>query len=128
MLIGAGVIAYALNHLGLPLTPDRWAMFFVLLVCAAIILYSLIMLLITCAFWFVQLENVLELLFTFYEAGRFPVSVFPTWLRAILVFVVPIAFITTIPAAVIIGRLNAEFVACTAFWRYAVRHYNSASS
>lgn len=56
------------------------------------------------------MENVMELLFTFYEAGRFPVSVFPTWLRAILTFVMPIAFITTVPAAVIIGRLNAEFV------------------
>jgi ABC-2 type transport system permease protein len=140
MLIGAGVIAYALNHLGATLTPDRWAMFLMLLLCAAIILYSLIMLLITSAFWFVQLENVMELMFTFYEAGRFPVSVFPAWLRAILTFVVPIAFITTVPAAVIIGRLNAEFVllavivtavlfvVCTAFWRFAVRHYSSASS
>jgi ABC-2 type transport system permease protein len=140
MLIGAGVIAYALNHLGATLTLDRGTMFLVLLICAAIILYSLIMLLITSAFWFVQLENVMELMFTFYEAGRFPVSVFPAWLRAILTFVVPIAFITTVPAAVIIGRLNAEFVllavivtavlfvVCTAFWRFAVRHYSSASS
>ena len=140
MLIGAGVIGYALNHLGLTLTADRFAMFLVLLACAAIILYALIMLLITSAFWFVRLENVMELLFTFYEAGRFPVSVFPTWLRTILTFVVPIAFITTVPAAVIIGRLNAEFVllavvvaavlfaVCTAYWRFAVRHYSSASS
>ena len=140
MLIGAGMIAYALNHLGLTLTADRFAMFLALLVCAAIILYALIMLLITSAFWFVRLENVMELLFTFYEAGRFPVSVFPAWLRAILTFVVPIAFITTVPAAVIIGRLNAEFVllavvvtailftVCTAYWRFAVRHYSSASS
>jgi ABC-2 type transport system permease protein len=140
MLIGAGIIVYALNHLGATLTLDRLAMFCVLLLCAAIILYALIMLLITSAFWFVQLENVMELLFTFYEAGRFPVSVFPAWLRAILTFVVPIAFITTVPAAVIIGRLDAEFVvlavvvtailftACAAFWRFAVRHYSSASS
>ena len=140
MLIGAGVIGYALSRLGLTLAPDRWVMFFALLICAAIILYSLIMLLITSAFWFVRLENVMELLFTFYEAGRFPVTVFPAWLRIILTIVVPIAFITTVPAAVIIGRLNAEFLllavvvtavllaTCTAYWRFAVRHYSSASS
>jgi ABC-2 type transport system permease protein len=140
MLIGVGVIAYALSHLAVTVALDRWLMFAVLLVCAAIILYALIMLLITSAFWFVQLENVMELLFTFYEAGRFPVSVFPVWLRAILTFIVPIAFITTVPAAVILGRLNAEFVVfavivtvilfagCVAFWRFAVRHYSSASS
>ena len=139
-LIGAGVIAYALAHLNVTLTVERGLIFGVLLVCAAIILYALIMLLITSAFWFVQLENVMELLFTFYETGRFPVSVFPAWLRAILTFIVPIAFITTIPAAAIIGRLNLEFVllavivaavllaACMAFWRFAVRHYSSASS
>jgi ABC-2 type transport system permease protein len=140
MLIGLGVIAFALNRLGVSPTLDRVAMFLVLLVCAAIILYALIMLLITSGFWFVQLENVMELLFTFYEAGRFPVTVFPGWLRVMLTFVVPIAFITTVPAAVVLGRLNAEFVllavivtavlftACAAFWRYAVRHYSSASS
>jgi ABC-2 type transport system permease protein len=140
MLIGVGVIAYALSHLHVTLTPDRWLIFGALLICAAIILYALIMLLITSAFWFVQLENVMELMFTFYEAGRFPVSVFPAWLRAILTFIVPIAFITTVPAAAIIGRLNPEFVllavivtalmfaACVLFWRFAVRHYSSASS
>jgi len=140
MLIGLGVLAYALNRLGVSPAPDRVVMFLILLICAAIILYSLIMLLITSGFWFVQLENVMELLFTFYEAGRFPVTVFPGWLRVMLTFVVPIAFITTVPAAVVLGRLNAEFVllaviitaglfaACVAFWRYAVRHYSSASS
>jgi ABC-2 type transport system permease protein len=140
MLIGGGIIIYALGRLEVTLTLDRVVMAALLMICAAIILYALIMLLITSAFWFVQLENVMELLFTFYEAGRFPVSVFPAWLRLILTFVVPIAFITTVPAAVVLGRLNAEFVligvivtavlfaACVAFWRYAVRHYSSASS
>ncbi len=140
MLIGAGIIVYALHRLNVTLTPDRLAMFGALLACAAIILYALIMLLITSAFWFVQLENVMELMFTFYEAGRFPVNVFPNAVRLILTFVVPIAFITTVPAAVVLGRLNAEFVlfalivttvlfaACVAFWRFAVKHYSSASS
>lgn len=140
VLIGVGVIVYALAHLPHAVTLDRLLLFLVLLGCAAVMLYSLVMLLITSAFWFVQLENVMELLFTFYEAGRFPVTIFPAWMRLVLTFVVPIAFITTVPAAVVLGRLNAEFVlysigiaallflACTAYWRFAVRHYSSASS
>lgn len=138
-LIGAGVIAYALSRLPAP-PPDRFLLFLGLAVCAAIMLYSLVMLLITSAFWFVQLENVMELLFTFYEAGRFPVTIFPAWLRLVLTFVVPIAFITTIPAEVLLGRRTAEialaavaiaailFTACALYWRFAVRHYSSASS
>ncbi len=139
VLIGLALIVYALAHLP-PVSLDRALMFLVLAACAAIMLYALIMLLITSAFWFVQLENVMELIFTFYEAGRFPVTIFPTWVRAVLTFVVPIAFITTVPAAVVLGRLNVEFVlysigvaallftASALFWRYAVRHYSSASS
>ncbi len=140
VLIGLGLILYALAHVSQAPSLDKVLMFVVLALCAAIMLYSLVMLLITSAFWFVQLENVMELIFTFYEAGRFPVSIFPAWMRAVLTFVVPIAFITTVPAAVLLGRLNFEFVlysigiaallfvASAAFWRFAVRHYSSASS
>ena len=87
-----------------------------------------------------MLENVMELLYTFFEAGRFPITIFPTWVRILLTFVVPTAFITTVPASVLLGRLGGVFVLyslgvtaalCTVsvlFWRYAVRHYSSASS
>jgi ABC-2 type transport system permease protein len=140
VLIGIGIVLYALPYLPTQPSPDRVLMFVVLILCAAVMLYSLIMLLITSAFWFVQLENITELIFTFYEAGRFPVNIFPFWVRVLLTFVVPIAFITTVPASVLLGRLNAEFVlysigiaailfvASSVFWRFAVRHYSSASS
>jgi len=139
-LLGAGLIVYATAQLDATPAPDRIAMFILLGACAAVIMYALVMLLVTSAFWLVQLENVMELLFTFYEAGRFPVTVFPAWVRALLTFVVPIAFVTTVPASVLLGRLNVEFVlyavgvaailftASVLFWRYAVRHYSSASS
>ncbi len=140
VLIGLGLVLYALPYLPSQPSPDRVLMFIVLILCAATMLYSLIMLLITSAFWFVQLENITELIFTFYEAGRFPVNIFPFWVRVLLTFIVPIAFITTVPASVLLGRLNAEFVlysigiaailfvASSLFWRFAVRHYSSASS
>jgi ABC-2 type transport system permease protein len=60
--------------------------------------------------------------------------------RALLTFVVPIAFVTTVPASVLLGRLGGEFALYAAgvaailfttsvlFWRFAVRHYSSASS
>src|SRR3990172_946101 len=139
-LLGVGLIVYATAQLDATPAPDRIAMFILLGACAAVIMYALVVLLVPSAFWLVQLENVMELLFTFYEAGRFPVTVFPAWVRALLTFVVPIAFVTTVPASVLLGRLNVEFVlyavgvaailftASVLFWRYAVRHYSSASS
>ena len=140
VLLGLGVVGYGIGQLVAWPSPTHLLLFFVLCLCAIIILYSLVMLLVTSAFWFVQLENVMELLYTFYEAGRFPVTIFPAWVRMLLTFVVPIAFITTVPASVLLGRLSGVFVlyslgvtavlftASVLFWRYAVRHYSSASS
>jgi ABC-2 type transport system permease protein len=138
--LGAGVILYAMSRLHIGISVDMALFFVVLIVCAGTILYAIVVLLVTSAFWLVQLENVMELLFTFYEAGRFPVTIFPAWVRALLTFVVPIAFVTTIPASVLLGRLHAEYVLYSIgvaallltlsalYWRYAVRHYSSASS
>lgn len=121
-------------------SPTQFLLFLGLCLCGIIILYSLVMLLATSAFWFVQLENVMELLYIFFEAGRFPITIFPAWVRILLTFVVPIAFITTMPASVLLGRLDgvfalyslgvtaALFTTSVLYWRYALRHYSSTSS
>ena len=98
ILLGLGVGAYGMAQLAEWPSLVRFLLFIVLCLCGIVILYSLVMLLVTSAFWFVQLENVMELLYTFFEAGRFPITIFPTWVRILLTFVVPIAFITTVPA------------------------------
>ena len=102
--------------------------------------YSLWLLLVTLAFWFVRVDNFAEIFWTFYEAGRFPVYVYRGTLRFILTFIVPIAFLTTFPAAALLGELSriyivgavimaaALFYASVRFWRYAIRFYSSASS
>ena len=140
VVLGASLVLYAVGQLDSRPQPLHILYFLLLLGCALLIMYSLVMLLITSAFWFVQLENIMELLFTFYEAGRFPVTIFPGWVRVILTFVVPIAFVTTIPASVLLARLDGVFVAYAVlvaaalltasvlFWNYAIRHYSSASS
>lgn len=140
VLLGLGIVVYSVNQSALQPTAPTILLFIALCLCAVVIMYALVMLLITSAFWFVQVDNVMELLFTFYEAGRFPVTIFPAWIRAVLTFVVPVAFVTTVPAAILLGRMSWLFglysLAATVllfslsalFWRYAVRHYSSASS
>lgn len=140
VLIGVGIVFYALALQPSPPSAGNVLLFGLLCICAVVILYSLMMLLITSAFWFVQLENVMELLLIFFDAARFPVTIFPAWLRILLTFVVPIAFVTTFPAAVLLNRLDSGFVLLSiaiailmlsvsiAFWRFALRHYASASS
>ena len=103
-------------------------------------LYAVWFMLTTTAFWFVKVENIPELFHSIFAAGRFPISAFPPWIRLLLTFVVPVAFITSVPAEAAVGRLDwatgaqagaaavVAFAASRAFWRLALRGYTSASS
>src|SRR5260370_41575922 len=47
------------------------------------------------AFWFIRVDNALIIFLAFWEAGRWPVQVYPEWLGRTLTFLVPVAFATT---------------------------------
>lgn len=139
-LVGVALVLYGIWAQGATVGPAQLAAFALLMVCGTVIAYSVWMLLTTTAFWLVRIENISELLTAIYETGRFPVSAFGTWIRIVLTFVVPIAFLTTFPAAALLGILDPRYLliaplmagglllACRAFWRVALRSYTSASS
>ncbi|NJN87176.1 MAG: ABC transporter permease [Leptolyngbyaceae cyanobacterium SL_7_1] len=105
-----------------------------------LILYSLWFMLGATSIWFVKIYNVTEVLRGLLEAGRFPMVAYPTAYRFFFTFIVPVAFLTTIPAEVLlsrsevgwmiaaIGLATALLIAARAFWRFALRFYTSASS
>ncbi|MGQ9482791.1 ABC transporter permease [Chloroflexus sp.] len=139
-LVGFGLIIYGLWLGQIWPTPFQLLAFLFLLACGMVIAYAIWMLLVTTAFWLVQVENVTELLTAIYETGRFPVTAYSQWLRLVLTFVIPIAFLTTFPAAALIGLLAPFYLllapiiagilllASRAFWRVGLRSYTSASS
>lgn len=139
-LVGAALIGYGLWMQGHVPTPAQALMFVLLMACGALIAYGLWMILVTTAFWLVRVENIAELLTAIYDTGRFPVTAFSTGIRIALTFVVPIAFLTTFPAAALLGILDPIYLALApliaallifasrAFWRLALRSYTSASS
>ena len=70
---------------------------------------------------------------------RYPVTAYPGALRFVFVYLLPIAWTTTIPASALTGRLGPEialaaaavaalaFVLARLFWRAALRRYTGAS-
>jgi viologen exporter family transport system permease protein len=94
----------------------------------------------TGAFWIVRMENVLELFEGIYQTGRWPVTVYPGWLRYSVTFLVPIGFAVTVPAEALTSRLQwqtlvfavafgiAVFAFTRWFWHYGLRHYSGASA
>ncbi len=139
VVVGMGVVAWAIS--GIPGTTAGGVVLGAILAGAALaIVYAIWFMLTTTAFWFVRVENVTELFNGVFRAGQFPVTVFPGRIRIFFTFVVPIAFITTVPAEALIGRLDATtaatavgvalalLIAARLLWRWAVSSYTSASS
>lgn len=140
--VSAGLLLILISLWQLHMEPRLLSilLFLVLLATGAIILYSILLALVTLSFWFVNVTNILELIWSVYEAGRVPVDVFPRLVRMVLTFVIPIAFITTVPAEALLNKVNPRFatlsllmatialLASSGFWNYATRYYTSASS
>jgi ABC-2 type transport system permease protein len=114
-----------------------WAV--VPLVSGAVLLYALWFLVATTAVWFTKVYNATEVLRGLLDAGRFPMAAYPAAYRFVFTFVVPIAFLTTVPAEVLLGRASVPLVlaspvvaavallAARAFWKRALRSYSGAS-
>ncbi|MFQ6537108.1 ABC transporter permease [Aphanothece stagnina] len=137
---GLGLSLWAAGRAGA--SWEAWAVGLaaLMLVSSAVILYSLWFLLAALSIWFVKIWNATEVLRYTLVAGRYPVSAYPPALRLVFTFVLPVAFLTTVPAEAILGRasvpwtLGAMAMALIAalasrwFWRHALRYYTSASS
>jgi ABC-2 type transport system permease protein len=140
LLVGAVLIGYALFQLRLWPGLGQWIGFVALGLAAMALLYALMALLSALCFWVVDIANIDELVFGLLEAARFPAQAFPEPARGLISFVIPIAFISTVPAEALLGRLTpglalyglacagvALFLSARA-WRAAVSSYTSASS
>lgn len=137
---GLALVGYAAWRMGIALTPGRILIFLLLLAFSLIILYAIMLGVMTLCFWFVRLENLMALLWAFWETGRYPITVYRGIPRFVLTYLIPVAFVTTVPAEVITGRLHFPtviqagvlatllFFGASALWRFALRHYTSASS
>ena len=106
MASGLGVLITALVRLGAQVGPVQAGLFIGMLLTGSAIIYSFWTMLATLSFWFVRVENILEIFRSMYEAGRWPVSLYPPWLRFVLSFIVPVAFVTTVPVEALTGRLS----------------------
>lgn len=138
--MGIVIVFIAFARAGVTPTGAQIAAFAVAIVCACVIVYAFWLMLATVAFWFVKVENILVIFQSMYSAGRWPVTIYPPALRAMLTFLVPVAFAVTVPAQALVGKLTPTtlagaialaatiFTAARLFWNYGVRHYSGASA
>lgn len=140
VVTGAIVLGVAGTQLERRVGIDDAAAFSLALVLGAVMVYCFWLILTTGAFKVVRVENILELFSGVYQAGRWPVGIYPLWMRGTLTFLVPVAFAVTVPAESFTSRLTAGtlivamvFTAALVLvtriiWRLGLRGYTGASA
>jgi ABC-2 type transport system permease protein len=134
------VVLYGVSAARTPVTPGAVAAYGAMVLCALAIFYGIYMLLMTLSIWFIRLDNLAVLADMIFHVARYPSDIFAGWPKLLFTYVVPIAFLATLPARALFGRLppveiiaaallGAALLAFSAlFWRFALRFYSSASS
>lgn len=138
----AGMVMVAVGVFLSGVTPGfvAWLSYLILLLCSVVIFYSFNLALMTTGIWLVRVDNLWVLGESVQQVARYPVEIFPRTVQWAFFYVMPLAFIATVPASQLVKTPDpkmvllgvawaaAFFVLARLFWRFALRHYTSASS
>lgn len=143
---GALVLGYALAQLPIEWTPAKLALLPVTVLSGTLIYGAVTVIAATVCFWTIQPPEVIHV---FTSGGQYmssyPLSIYHRWVRAVFLFVVPVAFANYPATIAILGRTDpaglpaaaawasplvagAFFAAALAFWRVGVGKYQSTGS
>lgn len=138
VIVGCLIIVYYGSKLHLTLA--NYLISLIPLLCGILILYSLWFMLGATSIWFVKIYNVTEVLRGLLQAGQYPLVAYPIAYRIFFTFIVPVAFLTTVPTEALLGKTSMPWLIAagvitlillfisSSFWRFALKFYTSASS
>ena len=106
VIVGIVVISIAFVQLKGTLDILQLLGFLAALVMGGIMLYCVWLMVTSISFWVIRVHEISNLFEGLYAAGRWPVGIYPDWLRTGLTFLVPVAFAVTVPAEALTHRLS----------------------
>lgn len=140
VIVGLVILVIATVQLREGMSAVQVLAFLFALALGAIMLYCVWLMVTSIAFWVIRVGEIVNLFEGLYAAGRWPVSVYPDWLRTGMTFLVPVAFAVTMPAEAVTNRLTLGSmlfaVGLTIFlmilarlvWLLGLRSYSGASA
>jgi ABC-2 type transport system permease protein len=142
---GTILIGFAMVILGCKMshqtpTLENSGIYLVMVLCAAAIFYSFLLMLMTLGIWLVRVDNLWVLGETVMTVARFPIDIYQPVMRRFLTYWVPLALLASEPSRLLLGGRPAMFALYGLLWavaflvigrmffQFALRHYTSASS
>jgi ABC-2 type transport system permease protein len=141
-IVGAAIVILSLSNLHLVPTPISILLYLTALIFGVAVHYSIMLSLAAVSFWIIRAQGLVYGYFNFLNIARYPDVIFPKLFRFIFGWIIPVVIIANIPARLLIKPLGQPFVLMAhlaiasliafwlsrSFWRFALRHYSSASS
>ncbi|MFM9329939.1 ABC transporter permease [Paenibacillus mesotrionivorans] len=139
MAVSMGVIILALASMDKAVSWGALVIFAAALAVAIGILYSLMLFLSSMAFWY-RGTYLLWIMEDLMQAGRYPMGMYPRFVRLALTWVFPLGFIVSVPSQALVqepplaallagaGIMAVLFIGASVFFTASLRKYTSASS
>lgn len=140
LILAVVLIVVGVNMSGDTTSALQILTFILLTITGMLVIYSLWIILIAMTFWFTKFDNNVTILQALLDAGRYPATVYPVWLRVIVTFIIPIAVATTVPLQALRGDLTlvnilifaaigfVSFAIASQVWKAGLKRYSGASS
>jgi ABC-2 type transport system permease protein len=139
LLLGMGVLVVGVIRLGVSLSFGQLLSFLLTLLAGMLVLYAILLVFAALIFWSPGVLStwVFDGIF---QLGRYPMGMYPGWVKIILTWIIPVGVITTIPAQSLTGTLSNTglftslgvsvllIVLSSALFRVGLKRYTSASS
>ncbi|AKM79645.1 MAG: hypothetical protein UX85_C0001G0195 [Candidatus Beckwithbacteria bacterium GW2011_GWB1_47_15] len=134
------LIVYLIKTYFWPVSMINLLVFIFLIVIGITISYALWFMTLLPVFWWGRVENINHLFRSFHQLARIPLDLTGPILRPLLTYLLPLMFIATVPVKSITGAISWPLAFFGLFaaalllwlsgraWRFALRHYTSASS
>lgn len=139
VLFGLAICITSIFHLGISITPILILFWIGAAICGALIYFSINMVCATFAFWITDTDSIMMLLQNVSEFSKYPVSLYGKVIRILLTYIIPFAFTSYYPSVVLLGinksalcgtgiivAASLSVTISVAFWRFALKHYQSA--
>jgi len=140
--LGGLVVCFSLARLGIIPGPMSILLYLTALGFGVAVHYSIMLSLAAVSFWIVRAQGLVYGYFNFLNIARYPDVIYPRLFRFVFGWIIPVVIVANIPARLLIkslgqpGRLMLQLVTASTivfwlsrvFWRFALRHYSSASS
>lgn len=143
IVTGVTLLFYSVSHLALGagfLLIGKFFVYLILLFNGFLITYSIFLFLRTFSFWFIDVNSLAGLGSNLFNAAKYPSAIFRHKITRVITFsVLPIAFLTTVPAKILVYGFDWKLVAGSflvtgiflwisrSFWLWGVSKYTSAS-